>query len=318
MKPMNISRRKFIRNAGTAAMLTPFIPSPVGAMDQYRLDEPLKVHLFSKHLQFLDVKKAGQIAAELGFDGLDLTVRPNGHILPENVKTELLPALKDIKQSGSSCAMITTTVSDAANPMDQDIIKTAAAGGVRFYRSNWFKFREDRSLEDSLLFYQEKVRQLADLNKTHNIIGCYQNHSGTYIGASVWEVKKILETANPEFFGVQYDIRHAVVEGGGSWTNGVKLLKDQIRTIVLKDFKWGKVDGKWQIINVPMGQGMVDFTSYFKLLKSYGIKPPVTLHLEYPLGGAEKGRYEIDVDQKIVFDAMKKDLATVHQLWKDA
>jgi L-ribulose-5-phosphate 3-epimerase UlaE len=138
------------------------------------------------------------------------------------------------------------------------------------------------------------------------------------VGASPWEVKKILETANQEFFGAQYDIRHAVAEGGRSWSNGLKLLKNHIKTIVLKDFKWGKVNGKWQIVNVPIGEGMVDFNAYFKLLKSFGLKPPVCLHLEYPLGGADKGRYEITVDQKIVFDAMKNDLKTIQKLWKDA
>ena len=87
---------------------------------------------------------------------------------------------------------------------------------------------------------------------------------------------------------------------------------------MLKDFIWGKVNGKWKIVNVPIGEGMVDFDAYFKLLKSLGLHPPVSLHLEYPLGGAEKGRYEISVDRKIVYNAMKKDLATIQQLWKNA
>jgi L-ribulose-5-phosphate 3-epimerase UlaE len=30
------------------------------------------------------------------------------------------------------------------------------------------------------------------------------------------------------------------------------------------------------------GEGMVDFKTYFKLLKQYRIMVPVTLHLEYP------------------------------------
>lgn len=314
---MSISRRNFIKNAGVAAIATPFVPSPIKALNLGQSDEPLKVHLFSKHLQFLDLKKAGQIAAELGFDGLDLTVRPKGHVLPENVKSDLPKAIRDIKQSGSTIEMITTAVSDVANPLDMDVIKMAAAEGVKYYRSNWFKFKEDISLEESLDYYEEKVRELGEVNKEHNIVGCYQNHSGTKVGASVWEVKKILETANPDFFGAQYDIRHAVAEGGRGWSNGVKLLKDEIKTIVLKDFVWGQVNGKWKIVNVPMGEGMVDFKAYFKLLKSLGLKPPVSLHLEYPLGGAEKGRSEITVDQKVVFDAMKKDLTFIQQLWKE-
>lgn len=313
---MSNSRRKFIKNVGATAVVAPFLPVNIFARNQS--NEPLKVHLFSKHLQFLNIKEAGQIAAEIGFAGLDLTVRPKGHILPENVERDLPAAIRDIKESGISCEMITTTISDIANPLDSNIIRVAGSEGVKFYRSNWFKFREELSLESSLDYYRKKVQELGELNKIHNLIGCYQNHSGTKVGASIWEVKKILETADPEFFGAQYDIRHAVVEGGRSWSNGVKLIKDQIKNIVVKDFVWGKVNGKWKIVNVPIGEGMVDFDAYFKLLKSFGLKPPVSLHLEYPLGGAEKGRYEITVDKKVVFDAMRNDLNAIQKLWKEA
>ena len=87
----------------------------------------------------------------------------------------------------------------------------------------------------------------------------------------------------------------------------------QVKVIVLKDFKWGKINGRWKTVNVPIGEGMVDFTRYFKLLKKYQLNPPVSLHLEYPLGGAEHGREKLSVDKKVVFDAMKKDLATVQK-----
>ncbi len=87
---------------------------------------------------------------------------------------------------------------------------------------------------------------------------------------------------------------------------------------MLKDFKWGIVDGKWSLINVPIGEGMVDFNRYFGHLKRYGLKPLVSLHLEYPLGGAEKGRSEITIDKQIVYDAMEKDLSAIQELWKSA
>ncbi|MGB0929944.1 MAG: sugar phosphate isomerase/epimerase family protein [Chitinophagales bacterium] len=315
---MSNSRRKFIKNAGVMAVAAPLVSSPINWFNKAQPNTPLEIHLFSKHLHFLSIKEAGYKAAELGFAGLDLTVRPKGHVLPENVETDLPKAIQDIKEAGSTCEMMTTAISDAANPLDVDVIKVAAAEGVKHYRSDWFRFKENQSLEASLDYYEKKVQELSQLNKEHNIIGCYQNHSGTKVGASIWEVKKILGTADSAYFGAQYDIRHAVAEGGRSWSNGVKLIKDQIKTIVLKDFKWGKVNGKWKIVNVPIGEGMVDFKSYFKLLKKYGLKPPVSLHLEYPLGGAEKGKFEITVEHEVVFDAMKKDLALIQQLWMDA
>jgi L-ribulose-5-phosphate 3-epimerase UlaE len=124
--------------------------------------------------------------------------------------------------------------------------------------------------------------------------------------------------ADTEYFGTQYDIRHAVAEGGHSWENGLKLLQHHIKVVVLKDFKWGKINGEWKPINVPIGEGMVNFDKYFKLLKHYKLQPPVSLHLEYDLGGAEKGLSEISVDKKVVFDAMKKDLNAIQKLWKQA
>ena len=62
---------------------------------------------------------------------------------------------------------------------------------------------------------------------------------------------------------------------------------------------------------------MVDFKTYFGLLKQYKIEVPVTLHMEYPLGGAENGDTKLK-DKKVVFDAMKKDLQKAHELWKQA
>jgi len=313
---MSITRRNFIKNAGATAIIAPLAPSYLFKSNES--NDALEVHLFSKHLQFLDIKTASQVAAEIGFAGLDLTVRPKGHILPENAETDLFAAVQDVKSAGLKCEMITTAISDINSPYDAKVIEAAAKSGVQFYRSNWFKYHKDMSMQESINIYQKKVKQLGKLNKKHNIIGCYQNHAGTKIGASFWEVKQLLETVNPTYFGTQYDIRHAMADSGLSWTNGFKLLREHIKTIVLKDFKWGMLKGKWKLINVPIGEGIVDFDAYFKLLKKHNLNPPVSLHCEYPLGGAEKGRSEIKVDKKVVYDAMRKDLTLIQKLWKEA
>ncbi|MUU76993.1 sugar phosphate isomerase/epimerase family protein [Winogradskyella endarachnes] len=315
---MNLSRRKFIKKTGITVAGIPIAPLLMNMSSGIADDKPLDVHLFSKHLQFLDIKEAAEVAAELGFNGLDLTVRPKGHVLPEDTLTDLPKAISDINSVGSSCKMITTAITDINNAFDLDIIQTAAKHHVQFYRMNWYKYHEEITMEESIAIYQEQIKNLGEINKQHNIIGCYQNHAGTKVGASYWEINQLLESVNIDYFGVQYDIRHAMVDGGLSWQNGLKLLNDNIQTIVLKDYKWAKVNGKYKVINVPIGEGMVDFIKYFKLLKSYGLNPPVSLHLEYDLGGAEKGRSEFKVDKKVVFDAMRSDLKMIQKLWKQA
>jgi sugar phosphate isomerase/epimerase len=312
------TRREFIKTAAGAASVLPFLNFPLNAMPMPGAAGPLAVHIFSKHLQFLDVRSAGAAAAEMGFAGLDLTVRPNGHVEPGTVKSDLPRAVDEMKRSGISCEMIATNIESVNNPVDVDIIRTAAASGVKFYRPNWFKYPGGTSMTDALDRYERQIKDLSSLNKSVGITGCYQNHAGMDVGSSFWEVKKILASADTNYFGVQFDIRHAVVEGGFSWENALTLLLPQIKVIVLKDFRWEKVNGAWQTVNVPVGEGMIDFTKYFRLLKKYGLTPPVSLHCEYPLGGAEKGNRSITVDKKTVFDAMKQDLNTVQQLWKDA
>ena len=313
-------RRDFIKKTALVGSVMPFLNflNPVFAMKNGSQADDLAVHIFSKHLQFLDYKTTGEMASEMGFDGVDLTVRPKGHVLPKSVVIDLPKAVKEIKTGGSICKMITTSVESADNPVDQQVLKTASTLGIKYYRTNWFKYREGVPFQESLKSFQNEIKRLGDINERLGLIGCYQNHAGLGVGASFWEINEILETVNPDYFGAQYDVRHAMVEGGYSWKNGFELLRPRIKTIVLKDFKWGKVNGKWTAINVPIGQGMVDFLNYFKLLKKYNLSPPATMHLEYDLGGAEKGLSKISVDKKVVFDAMKRDLKTIRTLWANA
>ncbi|AUP78689.1 sugar phosphate isomerase/epimerase family protein [Flavivirga eckloniae] len=314
---MNKTRRDFIRQAAIAAGVIPFLGFRL-PLDLVDMDEKLDVSIFSKHLQFLDYRETGEMAATMGFSGVDLTVRPKGHVLPERVGKDLPKAIAEITEGGSSCHMITTNIKSVNNRLDVDVLEAASKLAVKYYRANWYKFTKEASMLDTLKKCQQEIKALGDLNKKLGIIGCYQNHAGTGVGSSFWEVKEILDAVNPDYFGVQYDIRHAVVEGGYSWKNGLKLLQPHIKTIVLKDFKWTKTNGKWKIVNTPIGEGMVNFDAYFKLLKQYRLKPPVSLHLEYPLGGAEHGKTNIAVDKKVVFDAMKKDLNSIQKLWKAA
>lgn len=315
---MNLNRRGFIKKTAAFAA-TPLALSPLTSWAfSDDISKPLDISIFSKHLQFLDYKETGKMAAAMGFSGVDLTVRPKGHVLPEAVKTELPKAIKGIEAGGSSCKMITTRVENVNNNLDIDVIETAAQCGVRYYRSNWLKYSKENSLQNELDKYQNSIALLSQLNKKNNIIGCYQNHAGTNVGSSFWEIHHILKNADQDYFGVQYDIRHAMVEGANSWINGLNLLQNNIKTIVLKDYKWSQIKGKWKVINVPVGEGMVDFTSYFKQLKKLNLAPAVSLHLEYDLGGAEKGKKEISVNPQIVYDAMTKDLTAINKLWKEA
>jgi L-ribulose-5-phosphate 3-epimerase UlaE len=79
----------------------------------------------------------------------------------------------------------------------------------------------------------------------------------------------------------------------------------------IKDFYWLKENEKWITRNVPLGEGMVDFKQYFQLLKKYNIVKPISLHYEYPLGGAESGATKLTMSEQEVIRHMEADLKTL-------
>ncbi|KGL63398.1 sugar phosphate isomerase/epimerase family protein [Polaribacter sp. Hel1_85] len=316
----NFSRREFTKLSGLALSAIPFMSftSPFLQTPFIASEEKLNVHLFSKHLQFLDYNNMSEAAAEMGFDGLDLTVRRKGHVLPTRVSEDLPKAVEAMKKCGLMPKMMSTNVWDAHDKTNINVLETASKLGFSHYRTDWLKYSEGIAITESQTIFGKNAKELELLNKKLGLIGGYQNNSGMNVGAPVWDLLPILEATKGQFMGSQYDIRHAVIEGGESWELGLRRIKPYINSIVLKDAKWGVVDGKWQPINVPLGEGMVDFNRYFSLLKKYKINVPVSLHVEYDLGGAEKGSNKIMIPKKEVFKRIQKDLIFIKDAWKNA
>ena len=51
---MSFTRRKFLKNVGVTAVAVPFVSAPLSGRKLKSSDDLLDIHLFSKHLQFLD------------------------------------------------------------------------------------------------------------------------------------------------------------------------------------------------------------------------------------------------------------------------
>jgi sugar phosphate isomerase/epimerase len=297
----DVTRRDFLK-IGSTAMLT-------GAgMAMAGKSSPWQICVFSKHLQWLDYDDMAEFAAEIGFDGIDLTVRPGGHVLPENTNRDLPRAVKAIKNAGLRASMMTTAIKDTMDAKTENILATASDLGIGYYRMGYLKYDMNAGVEQSLKNFKSQLFKLAEMNQKYKIHGAYQNHAGSNVGAPVWDLWFLLKDLNPKWMGCQYDIRHATVEGANSWKLDLNLLKSHIKTIVIKDFKWEKRNGQWKTVNTPLGQGMVDFTGYFELLKKYQIKGPISLHFEYPLGGIERGSRKPSLDRQDIIKAMKRDL----------
>ena len=326
---MKTSRRNFIAKsvltaAGVAAGLNTITSassrelngSGTGFLNGAVDPDAFKISIFSKHLQWLNYKEMAEFVSELGFDGVDLTVRPQGHVLPERVEEDLPKAVEALEKAGKKVFMLTTAINNADDPVSEKILRTASSLGIRHYRMGYGYYDKKRSVEESINIVNGNLDKLAKLNEKYSISGEYQNHSGDYgsgiyFGGPVWDLIAALKRINSPFLGSQYDIYHATVEGANAWPVAMELIRPYIRSIDIKDFYWLKKDGKWSSETVPLGEGAVDFKRYFGLIKQFNISCPISVHYEYPTGGAENGASKITMKRDELLSVMKKDLETL-------
>jgi sugar phosphate isomerase/epimerase len=318
---MKNERRNFIRKISGLGLGMLTLPDfyPSGHIPgTRRLRKIEEICVFSKHLQFLNYDEMAETAAEIGFDGVDLTVRRGGHVLPENVKRDLPLAVKAIEKAGLTTPMMATDVNDPSDPLSETVLKTGGDLGIRHYRMAYYRYNFTKGIQQSLDEYKYWVKGLIGLNEKCSIIGNYQNHDGINVGAPIWDIWELLCDFDPLWIGCQFDIRHATVEGGHSWPIDLQLMEPYIHTLVIKDFKWEQVKGTWRISNTPIGEGMVKFDQFFEKVKELKIGGPITIHFEYPMTKKPESQLEKKAVKSQVVKAMKKDLAALKSLLKKA
>jgi L-ribulose-5-phosphate 3-epimerase len=302
------TRRHFLKESGIISLGLPVVGSGLINFPSSRHQkEKIQICIFSKHLQFLDYDGMADTIAEIGLDGADLTVRPGGHVLPENVERDLPMAITAIQKRGLVIPMITTSINDPDNPLTDRILKIANQQGVRYYRMGYYHYSEDLAISETIMNLRSKITGLVKLNTEYSLHGAYQNHAGNYLGAPVWDLWMLINGFEPDYIGCQYDIRHATVEGGSSWPLGLKLINSYIRTVVIKDFRWEKVNNTWRTVNVPLGEGMVDFSRFFGFLKEFGFSGPISMHFEYPFFDEKDTTLTLNQKRKKAIEYISKD-----------
>lgn len=281
----------------------------------------LKVAVFSKHLQFLSGPDLAREASEIGFDGIDITVRSGGHVEPSRAAQDLPPLVSTIRQHGLTVPMVTTDIVDAASPYARAVLRTLAQLGIRHYRWGGFKYGDDQPLARQFEDFHQRSAQLAALNAEYRVCAMYHTHSGVgLVGAPVWDIFQIIKGLDPDAVAINYDLGHATVEGGlGGWIDSFRLASSYVRGIAFKNFIWQKrMGGNWEPAWLPLGQGMVHFQEFMALLAKTPFDGPVQLHFEYPLGGAENGNRQLTIPHEQVFSAMRRDLRLLRTYLRDA
>ena len=267
----------------------------------------MQVLIFSKHLQEYNVAQMGDIVAQMGFEGIDLTVRPGGHILPERVKEELPGAIDILKSKGLSVPMITTNITNIEEGYAKDIYKVAANCGVKFLKLGYWRYEGFGKIKEQIKKVKKQLKSIESLSQDYGICSAIHIHSGDVLSADAFIVYHLLEGFHSEALGAYIDPAHMVIEGGKSgWKIGMDLLSDYICLVAIKDFGWfPKGRKKWEIKWIPLSEGMVPWQEVFTYLKSINYNGYLSFHSEYK---------NMSIDKLI--EQTKQDLAYIQQFIK--
>ncbi|MEE9463158.1 MAG: sugar phosphate isomerase/epimerase family protein [Bacteroidales bacterium] len=314
------SRREFIKKSAVAGVGLPIMGSSLIINPLLKgSDMKCPVCIFSKHLQFLeDYGDMADAALEAGFDGVDLGVRPGAHVEPERVEEDLPKAVEAIQKRGLKIPMMVTRINDPKDPKTVPVLKTAGQLGIQMYRMAYYKYDDSLGIEGSIEKFKPAAAGLAALNEKYGIRGAYQNHSGLYFGAPVWDLWLLLKDLDPKWIGNQYDICHASIEGNHSWPYGLKLINPYINCVVAKDAKYEKVKGKWKNVYMPLGEGIVDWDAFLGYLKEFGFTGPISLHVEYHMYDEEDKSLTVEQKRKGAIKHMKQDVAFLKNKLKES
>jgi len=258
----------------------------------------MQIVMFSKMLKEignLTIEKAGDQIAKLGFNGVDLTVRARGYILPEEVTHKLPEAIDTLKSKGLIVPMITTNITSASEKYADEIFRTASECDVKFIKLGYWRYEGFGKIRKQIKAIRRSLIGIQKLSREYNITSGIHTHSGSFVTASPEVLYMLLNGFDPEYLCAYIDPGHMVVEGGRSgWEIGLDLLSDYVRIVAVKDFGWFKIidphagEVKWKVKTVPLGEGLVPWSRVFEDLKRIGFDGVISVHSEY---------YDVDLDE---------------------
>ena len=271
----------------------------------------MKWMMFIKHLQTLPLADAGRAIRDLGFEGVDLTVRPNGSVAPENVRTALPEAIRTLHDWGLAVPLVTTAITSASDAHARDILESAAAAGIKEIKLGYVPVKEFGTFQSTLESFNRELDGLEKLAKSTGVRVNLHLHSGAYLTSLAAAVWYLIKDRDPAAVGAYVDPGHMFVEGGrDGWRLGLDLLHSRIALVAIKDLVFEQVRDerldkpRWVTRIVPLDRGAVPWPEVFQLLKKSNFDGWISVHSEYQGGHSWR-----DLKVQEVIDQTRLDLA---------
>jgi len=247
----------------------------------------MEVIVFSKMLKDKSPDELAKLAAEFGFEGYDLCVRPGYPVNPDNAARALPELVRTMSRAGLAIPMVTGNFDllSPDHPTAEPILAAMDKADVRLIKLGYFLF--DPIKQD---YWQEvdRVRRLFEgwqaLGRRYHVRVCYHTHSWRCMGLNCAALAHLIYGFDPQFIGAYIDPGHMVVEGE-EFAMGASMVRSRLSIVALKDVSVTRQaknnHGACAVQWVPAGEGLVDWTAVFDELVRIEYQGPLSVHCEF-------------------------------------
>ncbi len=256
--------------------------------------------LFVKPWKSLPLPSLAQHVRELGFDLIELPVRPGFPVEPQHIERDLPAAVQLLADEGVRVLNIT-----AACALDDERLYSACAaaglgmnrvmfrlGGVDYPSA---EAEARRQLDAALPYCQQYGLQIG-----------VQNHSGAFVPVNAMGARQLLRGYDPQHVALVWDPAHQALQGMDS-DAALSVVAPQLCVVNLKNAYWRRTSGPeaaeaaWRIWWTSGAQGRASWRRVITGLRVIGYKGPLCFSAEYS-------------DEARVDDLIKQDLAFARSL----
>jgi sugar phosphate isomerase/epimerase len=221
--------------------------------------------LFSGSVQGLEYSELPLIAKQLGFDGVDLTVRPGGHVEPRLSNVDLVRAIEEVRGPGLEVPVITTALTTPFDPTVLPVVAIAGHTQVNLFIAGFFRARNPN--------YKRDIGGLISVASRYGMATAIHNYTSEDAGETDWDAVELVAQFDPKWACLYFDPIHA----GARWEQELRRNLPRVRALALKDFQM--VDGVAK--PCPLGQGIVDWPKFFGILAQAKYYGPLSLRMNY-------------------------------------
>jgi sugar phosphate isomerase/epimerase len=243
-----------------------------------------KVCTYTEHFQKLSIPQVYKVFKQMGVDGLDLTVRPGGHIDPKNVKAELPQAVKAAREQGLEIMMLTTGIV-SPDRQAEEIVATCQKLGIQRIKLGYFRVGKFGNLAKRLDETRRQLDAIVKLTTKYNVRPCVHVHSGDTIPSNGFMLHQLIREMPPDRIGAYLDSYHMTITGG--WRQAIDLLRPWISLVALKNFQWERADRddigqqRWRTNYCRLEDGIAPIPEFVRTIHETGYRGFYTLHTEY-------------------------------------